>query len=244
MTATIGSSRRGTAQGGIVRARRVRRAFGPRTVLRDLDLDVGPGEFVALIGASGCGKTTLLRLIGGLDQPDDGSIVAPDRRAVVFQEPRLLPWKRVRANVGVICQGADRKERVRTALAEVGLDDHQDAWPIELSGGQAQRVALARALVTDPELLLLDEPFGALDALTRIRMHGLVQQLIATHRPAVLLVTHDVDEAIVLADRVAVMRDGRIAAQHYIPADAKRSRSDRQFAELRELLLAELGVAE
>jgi sulfonate transport system ATP-binding protein len=244
VTATINSSRRGPAQGGIVRARRVRRAFGARTVLRDLDLDVGPGEFVALIGASGCGKTTLLRLIGGLDQPDDGSILAPDRRAVVFQEPRLLPWKRVRANVGVIYQGGDRRERVRTALAEVGLDDRQDAWPIQLSGGQAQRVALARALVTDPELLLLDEPFGALDALTRIRMRGLVQQLVATHRPAVLLVTHDVDEAIVLADRVAVMRDGRIAAQHHIPADAKRSRSDRQFAELRELLLAELGVAE
>jgi sulfonate transport system ATP-binding protein len=244
VTAIISSSRRGTAQDGIVRARGVRRTFGSRAVLRGLDLDVGPGEFVALIGASGCGKTTLLRLIGGLDQPDGGSIVAPDRRAVVFQEPRLLPWKRVRANVGVIYQGADRRDRVRKALAEVGLDDHQDAWPIQLSGGQAQRVALARALVTDPELLLLDEPFGALDALTRIRMHGLVQRLVATHRPAVLLVTHDVDEAIVLADRVAVMRDGQIAAQHHIPADASRNRSDPQFAELRELLLAELGVAE
>jgi sulfonate transport system ATP-binding protein len=244
VTAIVSSRRRDTTQGGIVRARDVRRAFGERAVLRGLDLDVGPGEFVALIGASGCGKTTLLRLIGGLDQPDGGSIVAPDRRAVVFQEPRLLPWKRVRANVGVIYQGADRRDRVAKALAEVGLDGHQDAWPIQLSGGQAQRVALARALVTDPELLLLDEPFGALDALTRIRMHGLVQRLVATHRPAVLLVTHDVDEAIVLADRVAVMRDGHIAAQHRIPADAKRIRSDPQFAELRELLLAELGVAE
>jgi sulfonate transport system ATP-binding protein len=244
VTATISSSRRGTAQGGIVRARGVRRAFGPRTVLHGLDLDVGRGEFVALIGASGCGKTTLLRLIGGLDQPDDGSIEAPDRRAVVFQEPRLLPWKRVRANVGIIYQGPGRRDRVRTALAEVGLEGHQDAWPIQLSGGQAQRVALARALVTDPELLLLDEPFGALDALTRIRMHGLVQRLVATHRPAVLLVTHDVDEAIVLADRVAVMRDGRIAAQHTIPAEAKRSRSDPAFAELRDRLLGELGVAD
>jgi sulfonate transport system ATP-binding protein len=244
VTAIISSSRRGTAPGGIVRARGVRRAFGARAVLRGLDLDVGPGEFVALIGASGCGKTTLLRLIGGLDQPDGGSIVAPDRRAVVFQEPRLLPWKRVRANVGVIYQGTDRRDRVRKALAEVGLDGHQDAWPIQLSGGQAQRVALARALITNPELLLLDEPFGALDALTRIRMHGLVQRLVATHQPAVLLVTHDVDEAIVLADRVAVMRDGHIAAQHHIPAGASRNRSDPQFAELRELLLAELGVAE
>ena len=213
-------------------------------MLHGLDLDIGPGEFVALIGASGCGKTTLLRLIGGLDQPDGGSIEAPDRRAVVFQEPRLLPWKRVRANVGIIYQGPGRKERVRTALAEVGLDDHQDAWPIELSGGQAQRVALARALVTDPELLLLDEPFGALDALTRIRMHGLVQRLVATHRPAVLLVTHDVDEAIVLADRVSVMRDGHIAAEHTIPAQAKHSRSDPAFAELRDRLLSELGVAD
>ena len=242
MTAAISSRRRGTAQGRIVRARGVQRAFGARTVLRGLDLDVGPGEFVALIGASGCGKTTLLRLIGGLDQPDGGSIEAPDRRAVVFQEPRLLPWKRVQANVGVIYQGADRKERVRTALAEVGLDDHQDAWPVQLSGGQAQRVALARALVTDPELLLLDEPFGALDALTRIRMHGLVQQLVATHRPAVLLVTHDVDEAIALADRVIVLTDARIGFDRRITVPRPRHRDNHDLAELRDRLLTELGV--
>ena len=225
-----------------VQVRGLARRYGDRSVLRDLDMDIARGEFVALIGASGCGKTTLLRAVGGLDAPDGGSIVAPTRRAIVFQEPRLLPWKRVGANVGLTYRGAARRDRVRQALAEVQLDGYEQAWPIQLSGGQAQRVALARALVTEPELLLLDEPFGALDALTRITMHGLVQRLVSVHQPAVLLVTHDVDEAILLADRIVVMRQGRIAAAHPVDPDADRDRARAGFARLRARLLDELGV--
>jgi sulfonate transport system ATP-binding protein len=227
-----------------VTVRGLRRAFGDRVVLQGLDLDVRAGEFVALIGESGCGKTTLLRAIGELDPCDGGTITAPSRRAIVFQEPRLLPWKRVRANIGLTYRGAERRERVERALAEVGLDDHHDAWPIHLSGGQAQRVALARALITGPELLLLDEPFGALDALTRIKMQALVRTLVAAHRPATLLVTHDVDEAVLLADRVVVMRDGRIASTYEVTDGDARNRSHPQFVDLRRRLLAELGVTE
>jgi sulfonate transport system ATP-binding protein len=225
-----------------VQVRRLHRRYGDRVVLRELDLDIARGEFVALIGVSGCGKTTLLRAIAGLDVPDGGTIAAPTRRAIVFQEPRLLPWKRVGPNVALTYRGANRAERVRDALAEVQLEDHAHAWPIQLSGGQAQRVALARALVTEPELLLLDEPFGALDALTRIKMHALVRDLVSAHQPAVLLVTHDVDEAIALSDRVVVMRDGRIAATHVVDGNADRNRAQPGFARLRSQLLTELSV--
>ncbi|WP_290061534.1 ABC transporter ATP-binding protein [Amycolatopsis solani] len=223
-----------------VRGRARTKSFGPRTVLDGLDLDIAPGEFVALIGESGCGKTTLLRLLAGLDQPEAGELEAPAERMVVFQEHRLLPWRRVWQNVAV---GLPREAAAR-ALTEVGLAGHLDAWPVTLSGGEAQRVALARALVREPRLLLLDEPFAALDALTRIKMHALVRQLVAVHRPAVLLVTHDVDEAILLADRVVAMRSGRLAAEHRVDFDGERSRSNPGFDELRHRLLAELGVAE
>ncbi|WP_318306973.1 ABC transporter ATP-binding protein [Amycolatopsis solani] len=223
-----------------VRVRALTKSFGPRTVLDGLDLDIAPGEFVALIGESGCGKTTLLRLLAGLDQPEAGELEAPAERMVVFQEHRLLPWRRVWQNVAV---GLPREAAAR-ALTEVGLAGHLDAWPVTLSGGEAQRVALARALVREPRLLLLDEPFAALDALTRIKMHALVRQLVAVHRPAVLLVTHDVDEAILLADRVVAMRSGRLAAEHRVDFDGERSRSNPGFDELRHRLLAELGVAE
>ena len=223
-----------------VRVRGLTKNFGDRTVLSGLDLDIAPGEFVALIGESGCGKTTLLRLLAGLDAPDGGDVDAPAERMVVFQEHRLLPWRRVWQNVAV---GLPREAAAR-ALTEVGLAEHLDAWPVTLSGGEAQRVALARALVREPRLLLLDEPFAALDALTRIKMHALVRQLVAAHRPAVLLVTHDVDEAILLADRVVAMRSGRLAADHRVTFDGERSRRNPEFDELRHRLLAELGVAE
>jgi sulfonate transport system ATP-binding protein len=152
----------------------------------------------------------------------------------VFQEHRLLPWDSLWRNVSLGLQVPDARERAADALAEVGLGDRLDDWPRNLSGGQAQRVALARALVQQPELLLLDEPFASLDALTRIRMHDLVRELVANHRPGVLLVTHDVDEAIALADRILVMRDGAIAFEH-------RKADDSASIE-RAALLAELGV--
>src|SRR5437764_3536151 len=199
-----------------VQIRGLARRFGDRTVLSGLDLDLQQGEFVALIGESGCGKTTLLRLLAGIDDPDDGEITVPGNRMVVFQEHRLLPWRRVWRNVAIGLRGRHARTAATRALSEVGLQRHTDAWPATLSGGEAQRVALARALVREPNLLLLDEPFASLDALTRIKMQALVHRLVRTHRPAVLLVTHDVEEAIVLADRVVVMREGRLAAEHRI----------------------------
>jgi sulfonate transport system ATP-binding protein len=227
----------------------VRKSFGGRQVLRGLDLSIGRGEFTALLGRSGTGKTTLLRVLGGLDPEYTGDVLVPERRAVVFQEPRLIPWQRVLPNVALgLRPGAGGRAVLRqhslSALDEVGLASHAHAWPITLSGGEAQRVALARALVREPQLMLLDEPFGALDALTRTRMHSLLQDLCARHRPAVLLVTHDVDEAILLADRALVLTDGQITLDTPVELDRPRDRGDRAFVALRSRLLAELGVAE
>jgi len=226
-----------------VRATTITRRYGERTVLAGLDLEIERGEFVALLGKSGCGKTTLLRALAGLDPVDGGTLEVPDRHTVVFQEHRLLPWWRVWRNVAIGLPRATARARAQSALEEVGLDKHADAWPVTLSGGEAQRVALARALVREPELLLLDEPFAALDALTRLRMHGLVRDLTTRHRPAVLLVTHDVDEAILLADRVVTMRGGRLADEHRVASEA-RDRGSAPFAALRHALLGELGVVE
>jgi sulfonate transport system ATP-binding protein len=213
----------------------LRRAYGDRVIIRNLNLQIERGEFVALLGESGCGKTTLLRALAGLDPVQAGRIVAPKRPAVVFQEHRLLPWDNLWRNVSLGLAVPDARARAAAALTEVGLGDRLDDWPRNLSGGQAQRVALARALVQQPELLLLDEPFAALDALTRIRMHALVRELVTKHRPGVLLVTHDVDEAITLADRILVMRHGAIAFEHRTKTAGSASIS-------RDDLLAELGV--
>jgi sulfonate transport system ATP-binding protein len=224
-------------------ARGVGRSFDGREIFSDIDLDIDRNEFVALLGRSGTGKSTLLRALGGLDSEYDGSVLVPDARSVVFQEPRLLPWRRVRANVQLgLPRNARTLQLADEALAEVGLSGHADAWPVTLSGGEAQRVALARALVREPELLLLDEPFGALDALTRLKMHGLLRQLCRRHQPAVLLVTHDVDEAIVLADRVLVLDGGRFRCDRRIDLDHPRDRTDPAFAALRGDLLEALGV--
>lgn len=226
-----------------VRVQGLRRAYGERVVIRALDLVIRRGEFVALLGESGCGKTTLLRALAGLDRIDGGRIDGPRQPAVVFQEHRLLPWDTLWRNVSLgLDDGPEMRLRAVAALAEVGLAGREDDWPRRLSGGQAQRVALARALVQEPRLLLLDEPFAALDALTRIRMQQLVQQLVERHRPGVLLVTHDVDEAVMLADRALVMRDGTIACEFAVPPAARAHRSHPEATALREQLLFELGV--
>jgi len=225
----------------VVKVRNFTRRFGATTVLQDLDLDIAQGEFVALLGRSGSGKTTLLRTLAGLDPADAQSVVTPEARAIVFQDARLLPWKRVWRNVALGLSGPDVRQRAEAALAEVQLGHRQDVWPATLSGGEAQRVSLARALVREPGLLLLDEPFASLDALTRIRMHELVLALWRRHAPAVLLVTHDVDEAIALADRVLVLDGGRIAAEERI--DRPRPRDvDASFQAIRGRLLTHLGV--
>ena len=168
----------------------------------------------------------------------------PGPVAVAFQEPRLLPWRRVLANIALGLRASDPDAMARRALAEVGLTDRAQAWPLTLSGGEAQRAALARALVREPGLLLLDEPFSALDALTRIAMHRLVLRLWERHRPAVLLVTHDVDEALVLADRVLVLAGGRLAFSGLVDVPRPRDRDHPDLIELRHELLRQLGVTE
>jgi len=207
-----------------------------------VDLDIAPGEFVALLGASGSGKSTLLRAIGGLDRGFTGSLRAPGSKAIVFQEHRLIPWMSVWRNVVLGVRGRGLEQRARTALDEVGLAGKAEAWPATLSGGEAQRVALARALVRHPDLLLLDEPFGALDALTRLKAQALVARLWSRHRPAVLLVTHDVEEALLLADRALVLRDGHIAESFDVTVTRPRSVVDPEFSALRRELLVALGV--
>ncbi|MDO7896214.1 ABC transporter ATP-binding protein [Pseudomonas citrulli] len=225
-----------------VQLRNVVRQFGQQRVIDGLDLDIAPGEFVALLGASGSGKTTLLRSLAGLDSIDSGQLRVPKARAAVFQEPRLMPWKRAWKNVVLGLRIANAKDRAMEALTEVGLAHRLEAYPATLSGGEAQRVALARGLVREPKLLLLDEPFAALDALTRIRMHRLIIDLWRKHTPAVLLVTHDVDEAILLADRVIVLANGKIAEQLAIDLPRARDTGQPGFQQIRARLLKLLGV--
>lgn len=219
------------------------KSFGTRTVLRDTQLEVAPGEFIAVVGRSGCGKSTLLRLVAGLDAPTAGALLVDDAPAaglrkdtrIMFQDARLLPWKRVRDNVllGLPREHAARADEV---LAQVGLGDRGGDWPSRLSGGQRQRVALARALVHQPRLLLLDEPLGALDALTRIEMHRLIESLWLRHGFTALLVTHDVQEAVALADRVILVEDGRIALDERVALPRPRVH-DAAFAALERRIL-------
>lgn len=194
------------------------KSFGKREVLSDLDLTIPAGQFLAIVGRSGCGKSTLLRLIAGLDRASGGRItidaapieaLQPSVR-LLFQDARLLPWQRVVGNVGIARINGWR-DAAQAALEDVGLGDRANDWPAVLSGGQRQRVALARALVSRPRVLLLDEPFGALDALTRSEMHGLLERIWREHRFTTVLITHDVAEAVALADRVIVLRDGGVA---------------------------------
>ncbi|GHC71648.1 ABC transporter ATP-binding protein [Limoniibacter endophyticus] len=218
------------------------RSFGGPNILDDVALDIAPGEFVALLGRSGSGKSTLLRIMAGLDQAPARKLVLPARRSVVFQESRLLPWKSVRENVTLGLKVTNAAAKASKVLQEVGLEHRTDAWPLTLSGGEAQRAALARALVREPELLLLDEPFASLDALTRLKMHTLVADLWRKHKPAVLLVTHDVWEAVALADRVLVLEHGRFSRQIAIDLPHPRHRADARAAKIEAELLEELGV--
>uniref|UniRef100_A0AAU2VD75 ABC transporter ATP-binding protein n=1 Tax=Streptomyces sp. NBC_00003 TaxID=2903608 RepID=A0AAU2VD75_9ACTN len=231
-----------TATADAVRVEGLTRAFDGRPVIDGLELTLCAGEFTALLGRSGCGKSTLLRVLAGLDREIEGTVLVPKRRAVAFQAPRLMPWKRVWRNVLLGLPGKPQRAVAESALEEVGLGHRSGAWPKTLSGGEAQRASLARALVREPDLLLLDEPFGALDALTRIKAQQLVAELWQRRGCAVLLVTHDVDEALLLADRVLVMRDGVIAHDTPVDLDRPRTVGAPGFSALRSRLLAELGV--
>ena len=233
---------RATEPGTAVSVRGLVRGFDGRAVIDGLDLEIRAGEFVALLGQSGCGKSTLLRVLAGLDTQIDGVVTVPRRRAVAFQAPRLLPWKRVWRNVVLGLPGRPDRALADRYLDEVGIAARAGAWPKTLSGGEAQRVSLARALVREPDLLLLDEPFGALDALTRVKAQQLVADLWQRHGCAVLLVTHDVEEALRLADRVLVMSDGGIAHESTVGLPRPRDITEPRFVELRARLLAQLGV--
>jgi sulfonate transport system ATP-binding protein len=231
--------------------------FGALSVLEDVGFSVAPGEFLSIVGASGCGKSTLLRLILGLDTDYDGDIrvggVSVEKpgidRAIVFQEHRLLPWLTVERNVAVALRslrlgaGVQRK-KVHDLLRLVGLERFAQAYPAQLSGGMAQRVAIARALVSDPKLLLLDEPLGALDALTRLRLQDELKRIVAQEGITAVLVTHDVEEAIYLGNRVIVMQPnpGRIGEVVPIALDAARDRGDPALVHKRQEILSFLGV--
>ena len=229
----------GASGGASVTLHGLSKSYGSRPVLRGADLSIAAGEFIAVVGRSGCGKSTLLRLIAGLERPDSGAVLfnggkIPETR-VMFQDARLLPWRRVRDNVTL---GLPRFADAALALRQVGLEDRARDWPAVLSGGQRQRVALARALAHDPRLLLLDEPLGALDALTRIDMQQLIEKLWQARGFTALLVTHDVQEAVALADRVLLIEDGRIALDQRIDLPRPRSRGNPRFAQLEEAILA------
>jgi ABC-type nitrate/sulfonate/bicarbonate transport system ATPase subunit len=223
-------------------------------VLDDLSFSVNRGEFLAILGPSGSGKSTILRLIAGLEQPSAGHVsiggravsVTDDRCAVVFQEPRLLPWRTVKTNVAL---GARRRpgrqaDRIERLIDEVGLSHVADAWPHQLSGGMAQRVGLARGLAAEPDVLLLDEPFAALDALTRLKMQDLLLQLHAHHGQTVILVTHDIDEALYLADRIVILGESpaRLVASHEVALPRPRDRAHPSITHLRNEILHRFGV--
>jgi sulfonate transport system ATP-binding protein len=227
--------------------------FGENRVLRGINLHVRPGQFVAIVGRSGCGKSTLLRLLLGLDQASAGQFwfgspdgQAADNRAVriMFQEPRLLPWASVLANVEVGLgrerSSPDAHERAIATLREVGLEGRRHDWPWVLSGGQKQRVALARALVSRPRVLAFDEPLGALDALTRISMQRLLERVWMDQRFTAIMVTHDVAEAVTLADRVLIIEDGEIALDQRIDLPRPRERGSAEVAALEGRILRDL----
>lgn len=231
---------------------RLSRRFGDKRVLDAIDLHIPAGQFVAIVGKSGCGKSTLLRLLAGLDEPTGGRIVHDGAAEgavtrIMFQEPRLLPWERVLSNVEVglppASKGEARRDRARAMLDAVGLSDRAGEWPAVLSGGQKQRVALARALASGPRLLAFDEPLGALDALTRIEMQGLVERIWREQGFTAVLVTHDVSEALALADRVILIDGGRIALDLEVALPRPRPRGSAEIAALEGRILDRLFAA-
>ncbi|MFR0654887.1 aliphatic sulfonates ABC transporter ATP-binding protein [Pantoea sp. SIMBA_079] len=214
--------------------------YGNRTILDQVSLHIPAGQFVAVVGRSGCGKSTLLRLLAGLEVASQGELLAGhaplaaarDDTRLMFQDARLLPWKKVIDNVGLGLRGREWRSAAQAALEAVGLADRANEWPAALSGGQKQRVALARALIHRPGLLLLDEPLGALDALTRIEMQGLIESLWHQHNFTVLLVTHDVSEAVALADRVLLIEEGKIGLDLTVDVPRPRRKGSARLAEL------------
>ena len=233
-----------SSQLGSVQLSGFSRGFQGKNVLDAIDLDIPSGQFVALLGESGCGKTTLLRALAGLDAHAQSAGVArvQGNVSVLFQDSRLLPWLSVIDNLTLGLTHEQATAAAQALLNDVGLGDKAQAWPATLSGGQKQRAALARSLLREPHVLLADEPFGALDALTRMRMHLLLRRLVERVRPTVILVTHDVDESLLLADRILVLKDGKIAQDHALDLPHPRRPDHPAFMQLRSTLLGSLGV--
>lgn len=220
------------------------RSFNGKSVLQRISLDIPAGQFVALLGESGSGKTTLLRALAGLDDDAEtrGHFKTPESVSVLFQDSRLLPWKTVIDNLTLGLRRPDARTSALGMLQDVGLAEKAEAWPSTLSGGQKQRASLARSLLRAPDLLLADEPFAALDALTRLKMQALLMRLVERNRPTIILVTHDVDEALLLADRILVLKDGGIAEDHAVTLPHPRQQNQSELSSLRTKLLKSLGV--
>ncbi|WP_240035185.1 ATP-binding cassette domain-containing protein [Neobacillus notoginsengisoli] len=214
----------------------IRKKYGNRAVLDGIDLAAAPGEFISIVGKSGCGKSTLLRLIAGLESNEGGEIFIKGKKMtglnkdarIMFQDGRLLPWRTVLENVGTGLKGNWKQKGINT-LRNVGLEERSQDWPSKLSGGQKQRVALARALIHEPDILLLDEPLGALDALTRLEMQDLIEEIWKEQKFTSILVTHDVEEAVAIADRVILIENGKIVMDRVIDLPRPRQRSQRAF---------------
>ncbi|WP_082341519.1 ATP-binding cassette domain-containing protein [Paenibacillus solani] len=235
-----------------LRITKLHKSFGDQQVLQGIELEARPGEFIAIIGRSGCGKSTLLRMIAGLEAPTSGDIWINDLQVhhihsearIMFQDARLLPWSKVIDNVA-IGLGKEDRYKAEAALEQVGLGARANEWPSVLSGGQKQRVSLARALASHPKLLLLDEPLGALDALTRIEMQQLIESLWQQQQFTTVLITHDVEEAVILADRVILIEEGRIAMDAAVPFSRPRQRGNAEVAAFIDNILKRvMGITE